>query len=79
MPPAPFDAGEAQAQYCCSENFGSFKNTDKLSEYIFVSIPDVGYWGASGCPQQLTTLSHALAGVSFCQLKIVYVWNSGDS
>ena len=24
-------------------------------------------------------LSHALAGMGFCQLKIIYVWNSGNS
>jgi hypothetical protein len=46
-------------------------------EYVFILIPGMGCAAASDCPQQLTDLSHALAGVWFCQLKIVYVWNPG--
>jgi hypothetical protein len=41
----------------CSENFGFFKNTEMLYEYVFVLIPDVGYDRASSaCPQQLTMI-----------------------
>jgi hypothetical protein len=33
----------------CSENFGFFKNTKMLCDYIFVLIQDVGYEDASDC------------------------------
>ena len=36
----------------CTENFGFFRNTVMLWEYVFVLTPGVGYGAASDCPQQ---------------------------
>lgn len=52
-----------------------------LCSSICVFIPDVGYEAASDCPQQLDGICIVLEKFCdfFCQLRIAYDWNSGNS